>query len=177
MGTVGGDSLEICFIHALPGGCYRKKKQGGEMVGAVFLGPAVHSVALLCVSSAPGYNRGERWECIYWHGTNMAAARETPAIVTVRRCGASSCRGRSRLSRTCLAWRRTRAPARGRALAQVRHRQWPRLQLLRPRLHWHHRPRPLTDPPPDAFSTWETDADIIIQPVYASINHYWNLLI
>ncbi|KAF1376038.1 hypothetical protein PFLUV_G00226410, partial [Perca fluviatilis] len=39
MGTVGGDCLEICFIHALPEECYRRKK-GGEMVGAI-LGPAL----------------------------------------------------------------------------------------------------------------------------------------
>lgn len=30
----------------------------------------------LCNSSDLGYNRGERWEYISWHGTNSAVARE-----------------------------------------------------------------------------------------------------
>lgn len=37
----------------------KKKRERGEMLGEV-LGPAVRHVALLCVFSAPGYNRGER---------------------------------------------------------------------------------------------------------------------
>lgn len=119
------------------------------MVGAI-MGPAVHQTWACCAFPLLLATTEERGG---WIG--MAAARERPAIVTVRLRSASSCPGRSRPNRTCSVWRRTPAPARGRAPARVRRRRWPRLRPLHRRLHWRHRTRPLTDPPPDAFSTWD----------------------
>lgn len=82
---------------------------------------------------------------------------ERPAIVTVRRCGASSCRGRNTLSRTCSVWRQARGAARDRlpvlVPARVRRHRWRRLLPLHPHLRWRRSSRPLTDPPPGAFST------------------------
>lgn len=83
--------------------------------------------------------------------------------VTVR---ASSCRGMNTRSHTCLIWRTSLVPdldldrARALVLGQVHgrhHHRWPQVLPLHPCLHWHHRPRPQTDPPPAAFSTLQVD--------------------
>lgn len=115
------------------------------MVGAI-LGPAVHQVEPAVRFLRPWLLQKREAYLSAWQQP------ERPATVTVRLRGASSCLGRSRPSRTCSVWRRTQAPAQGRglALARVRHRRW-----LPPHLHWRHRTRPPTDPPPDAFSTWD----------------------
>ncbi len=126
----------------------QKKKEGN---GESHFGSCSVSSQTCCARPPLVATTEERGENVSIGMAQKLQRPERPAIVTVRRCSASSCRGMSRLTRTCSVWRRTQAL--DQAPAQVHHHQCPRLQSLHLRLHWHHRPRPLTDLPPDAFST------------------------
>lgn len=81
---------------------------------------------------------------------------------------ASSCRGRSKLSRTYSVWKRTLAL--DQVLVQERHHLSLQLRPLRRHLRWRHRPLPRTDLPLDAFSTWRW-TDVCYN--FSLFHHIW----